>query len=264
MFRSVDRQKCQQLFTKYYAGRKFHDELYRDAIRRHLQPGQRVLDAGCGRYLKFCHELSPIAHVTGIDLEPVLETHNTAGPFGVRGDVGRLPFRSSYFDMVICRSVVEHLTSPGEVFREFFRVLKPGGNVVVITPNKYDYVSLIAAFTPYWVHRKLVSRIFQVPADDVFPTLYRANTISSIRRVLTGAGFEENELDTINHYPAYLSFSPVLYRLGICYERLTSSKYLKALRGSLLCVFRKKDTEGTQTEGRSQPAGKKLEAVEVS
>ena len=138
MFTQKDREKCERIYRKYYSGRKFHDSLYRDLIRKYLSPGNRVLDAGCGRYLRFSKELSDTAWVVGIDLDSVLETDNRSAPYGVRGDVGRLPFPSGYFDMVISRSVVEHLEDPVRVFQEFERVLKPGGRVVIITPNKYD------------------------------------------------------------------------------------------------------------------------------
>ena len=189
--------------------------------------------------MKFCKELTGIAQVVGIDLESTLETNNQSAPFGIRGDLGSLPFASKSFDMVISRSVVEHLGDPPQVFSEFFRVLRPGGRLVIITPNKYDYVSVIAALTPYSLHRALVSKIFQIPADDVFPTLYRANTLSAIDKALRSAGFEKRELRTINHYPAYLMFSPMLFHLGVWYERLTSLELFKSLRGSILCVFEK-------------------------
>jgi SAM-dependent methyltransferase len=210
MFSERDRAKCQALYAKYYAGRKFHDALYRDMIRRHLRPGSRLLDAGCGRYLRFCREFAAVADVVGIDLESTFDTDNRVPPFAIRGDVGALPFPSECFDMVISRSVVEHLADPPQVFREFYRVLRPGGRVVIITPNKYDYVSLIAAVTPYRLHRFLVSRIFRVPA--------------------------------------YLMFSPMLFRLGVLYERLTSLPMLESLRGSILCVFEK-------PAGEQRPAG---------
>jgi len=239
MFTARDRRKCEELYQQYYGGRKFHDSLYRDLIRRHLQPGSRLLDAGCGRYLRFCHEFCAVAHVVGIDLDRVFETDNQRPPFAVRGDIGALPFPSDHFDMVISRSVVEHLQDPPRVFCEFFRVLRPGGRVVVITPNKYDYVSLIAAATPYRLHRFLVSRIFQVSEDEVFPTLYRANTVSALRKAMSIAGLVERDVETINHYPAYLMFSPLLFRLGVLYERLTSTRMLRSLRGSILCVFEK-------------------------
>jgi ubiquinone/menaquinone biosynthesis C-methylase UbiE len=237
MFRARDREKCEALFQKYYRGRKFHDSLYLDLIHKHARPGQRVLDAGCGRYLTFCREFPEAGTVVGIDLDDALQTRNAKSPFGVRGDIGRLPFPSGHFDLVICRSVVEHLVSPQDVFREFNRVLRPGGKVVLITPNKYDYISLLAALTPYSFHRFIVSRIFQAPEDDVFPTLYRANTMARLRTELEAAGFRQLEMRAINHYPAYLTFSPVLFRLGVLYERVTSLEALKALRGSLLCAF---------------------------
>ncbi len=239
MFRQKDHDKCAELYEKYYSGRKFFDSLYREAIRRHLKPGQRLLDAGCGRYLTFSKELTDTAHVVGIDLESVLETDNRQPPFGVRGDLGQLPFQAGYFDIIISRSVVEHLDNPLAVFREFSRVLRPGGKVVIVTPNKYDYVSLVAALTPYSLHRSFVSRIFPVSEDDVFPTRYRANTLSALDRTMRMAGFLSRELDTVNHYPAYLMFSPVLFRIGVLYERLTSLRPFRSLRGSLLCVFEK-------------------------
>jgi SAM-dependent methyltransferase len=260
MFSERDRSKCQELYAKYYSGRKFHDTLFGDLIRRHLKPGSRLLDAGCGRYLRFCRTFAPVAQVVGIDLETTFEADNRQSPYAVRGDIGALPFSSSSFDMVISRSVVEHLEDPPLVFREFFRVLRPGGKVVIITPNKYDYVSLIAALTPYWVHRYLVSRIFLVPEHDVFPTLYRANTISAMRKALTRAGLVERELDTINHYPAYLMFSPLLFRLGVAYERLTSLRPFKSLRGSILCVFEK--SGGQLPAAEAEPAPREAIGIE--
>ncbi len=239
MFTSRDRAKCQELFKKYYGDRKFHDALYRDLIRKHLRPGSRILDAGYGRYMTFCKELSSSAVAFGADLEPTLDTDNSRAPFGVRADVGRLPYARESFDMVISRSVVEHLADPPAVFREFTRVLRPGGSVVLITPNKYDYVSLIAAATPCWVHKSLVSKIFQVPEDDVFPTLYRANTTRALTKAMQSVGLVPKEVRLINHYPAYLMFSPILFRLGVLYERLTSLEALRQLRGSILCVFEK-------------------------
>jgi SAM-dependent methyltransferase len=247
MFTSRDRVKCQELLRKYYSGRKFHDSLYRDLILKHVRAGSRILDAGCGRYMSFCKDLSGIAVTFGADLEPTLDTDNRQAPFGVRADAGRLPYAAESFDMVISRSVVEHLEDPPAVFREFHRILRPGGSVVLITPNKYDYVSLIAAATPCWLHKALVSRIFQISEDDVFPTLYRANTGRALRRAMRSAGLVEKELLMINHYPAYLMFSPLLFRLGVLYERLTSREALRQLRGSILCVFEK--------QARTQPSG---------
>jgi SAM-dependent methyltransferase len=258
MFRPKDREKCRQLFEKYYAGRKFHDALYRDLIQKHIWPGARLLDAGCGRYLKFSEEWSSVAKVVGIDLESTLATANHDSPYGVRGNLNHLPFSSDYFDLIISRHVIEHLEDPPRVFREFHRVLKPGGKVILLTPNKYDYVSLIAAFTPYGWHRALVSQIFGVSEDDVYPTLYRANTLSKIGKELRSAGLAERELHAVNHYPAYLMISPILFRLGVLYERLTALEAFRSLRGAILCVFEK---DGQQTVMRGPARQSNLASV---
>jgi SAM-dependent methyltransferase len=252
MFTERDRERCRQLFDKYYAGRKFHDALYRDLIGRYVKRGDHLLDAGCGRHLRFCRELAPTARVVGIDLERVFDTDNRNAPFAVCGNVEMLPLQSGYFDLIISRSVVEHLSDPVRTFREFSRVLRPGGHVIIITPNKYDYVSVIAALTPYRFHRFIVSRLFRIPPEDVFPTRYRANTIRALRAAIRAAGMNECELDTINHYPAYLMFSPLLFRLGVFYERLTSIAWLRALRGSILCVFQK-PSEGASGDLKRRP-----------
>lgn len=64
---------------------------------------------------------------------------------------------------------------------------------------------------------------------------------------MQSAGLIETELLMINHYPAYLMFSPLLFRLGVLYERLTSREELRQLRGSILCVFEK--------QAHTQPSG---------
>jgi ubiquinone/menaquinone biosynthesis C-methylase UbiE len=243
MFRNSDRKKCQQLFDQHYAGRKFSRGQYKDLIRQHVSPGTRLLDAGCGHYLEFSRELADTVEVVGVDLEEQLDTRNRRSPYAIRADLEHLPFPSNYFDVVISRSVVEHLTDPPRVFRELHRVLKPGGKVILSTPNKWDYISVAARLTPYSWHRALVSKMLGVSEDDVFPTLYRANTLSKLRQELRAAGLNEKTLRAVGHYPAYLMFSPVLFRIGMLYERLVSLQSFRHLRGTLLCVFEKSGAE---------------------
>jgi ubiquinone/menaquinone biosynthesis C-methylase UbiE len=239
MFRDSDRKKCQQLFDKQYAGRKFSRGQYQEPIRQHVSPGTGLLDAACGRYLEFSRDLSDTVQVVGIDLEEQLDTRNGRSPYAIRGDLEHLLFPSNYFDVVISRSVVEHLTDPPRVFREFHRVLKPGGKVILSTPKKWDYISVAARLTPYIWHRALVSKMLGVSEDDVFPKLYRANTLSKLGRELQAAGFKAQTLKAVGHYPAYLMFSPMLFRIGMLYERLVAFNSFRHLRGTLLCVFEK-------------------------
>ena len=99
-----------------------------------------------------------------------------------------------------------------------------------------DFRKCEELYDKYYSGRKFHDFRYGVPETDVFPMLDRANTL---RKAMVQAGLVERELDTINHYPAYLMFSPALFRVGVIYERLTSLRLLRSLRGSILCVFEK-------------------------
>ena len=73
---------------------------------------------------------------------------------------------------------------------------------------------------------------------EVFSKL-RAGYVALVGAAFGSAGLVQKELDTLNHYPAYLMFSPTLFRLGVLYERLTSLRIFRGLRGSIVCVFEK-------------------------
>ena len=47
----------------------------------------------------------------------------------------RLPFESSEFDLIVCALVIHHLDDRGACLREFFRILRPGGHVVISTQH---------------------------------------------------------------------------------------------------------------------------------
>jgi SAM-dependent methyltransferase len=64
----------------------------------------------------------------------------TRGPFvHVIGDAHVLPFHDEIFDGVVCRAVLEHLREPWRACSEIFRVLRPGGIVLVTVPFLYPY-----------------------------------------------------------------------------------------------------------------------------
>jgi ubiquinone/menaquinone biosynthesis C-methylase UbiE len=50
-------------------------------------------------------------------------------------DIENIPFPSNYFDKVLCSEVFEHILRPKKAIEEIFRVLKPGGILVISTPN---------------------------------------------------------------------------------------------------------------------------------
>src|SRR5439155_807663 len=73
----------------------------------------------------------------------------------VRADAESLPFRDESFDAVVATEVLEHLDEPGRMLSEARRVLRPGGQFFMTTPNAQALPYRILRFLP----DALVSRL---------------------------------------------------------------------------------------------------------
>ena len=99
----------------------------------------QMLDAGCGTggLMKRLAKLYPSWRWTGLDLETracELARERTKGVEIVEGSVTALPWGDANFDAVVSADVIYHLDDDVAALREFFRVLKPGGIVVINVP----------------------------------------------------------------------------------------------------------------------------------
>jgi ubiquinone/menaquinone biosynthesis C-methylase UbiE len=96
------------------------------------RPGERALDAACGPGIVMAALRRAGLTAVGIDL--TLAMLREAAPGGgslVQGDTGRLPFRESAFDVVVCRNSLHHVSDASAAIREMARVLRPRGRLVV-------------------------------------------------------------------------------------------------------------------------------------
>jgi SAM-dependent methyltransferase len=105
----------------------------------HIPPGSRVLDAGCGRSL--FTEIRPDwpFQIVAADVDFDLIASRKAEFADVRwlvGDALPLPFRDGSFGALFAGELVEHLADPEPALVEFRRVLKPGGTLILTTPNR--------------------------------------------------------------------------------------------------------------------------------
>lgn len=93
---------------------------------------------------------------------PALVTVNIARceNVDVVGDAHRLPYADGSVDGIECEAVLEHLESPQRAVEEFFRVLRPGGEVYAVTPFLQKYHGYPGHFSNFTVqgHRYLFER----------------------------------------------------------------------------------------------------------
>jgi SAM-dependent methyltransferase len=107
-------------------------------IRRYLPPGAKILDAGCGagEWPTFLREKG--YQVTGLDYSDELVARlRDMYPDGdwMQGSILDLPLPSESFDGIISWGVIEHdENGPQTALREFARILRPGGRMIVTVP----------------------------------------------------------------------------------------------------------------------------------
>jgi SAM-dependent methyltransferase len=155
-----------------------------------VRPGNRtrVLDVGCGAApgLRYLGERGVSA--VGVDVSAAaLAAARQILPNArlVRCDLDRgLPFVPGDFDLVLMSEVVEHVADLPLVLREVRRVLRPGGALVLTTPNLWDVRRAVAALGgPTWT-------------GDLDATHINLQTPRTLRRNLEMAGFDRIAIRT--------------------------------------------------------------------
>jgi SAM-dependent methyltransferase len=111
----------------------------------HIAAGARVLDAGCGRSLFTEIPREWPFTIVAADVDHDLLLSRKAVHPEVRWVVGEaqpLPFRAGAFDALFAGELVEHLPDPAQGVAEFRRVLRPGGILILTTPNRLRLANL--------------------------------------------------------------------------------------------------------------------------
>ena len=108
-------------------------------IRRYIPlEGARILDAGCGLglYVRRFRQLSDKAYGIDVDPDKVREASLTL-PNIDGASAESLPYAQGFFDVVLSHEVLEHVRDDLAAVREAYRVLKPGGHLVIFVPNRF-------------------------------------------------------------------------------------------------------------------------------
>jgi SAM-dependent methyltransferase len=196
-------------------------------------PGSVVVNFGCGRGQ---HDEDPVSirrnlqcfkgrvgRVIGLDVDLVGQDNPTIDEFRALNPDQRWPIDDRSANLILCDCVIEHLPDPDLLFREASRVLVSCGYICIRTTNLLSYIGLAAKFVPNRWHASVLSTV--QPArkkEDVFPTLYRCNTIRAVRRALIKYNFH-SVVYGHDAGPGYLTFSKIAYAAGVVHQRIAPS-----------------------------------------
>ncbi len=167
--------------------------------------GKDVLDLGCG--VGFFGGLARKrgGRVVGLDFSEaalgIAQTQQEGIPF-VRGDATKVPFPDASFDVVLLNDIIEHLAeAPGRrMIEEVFRVLRPGGRLVVDTDNDAFLMQKKGLRRlNEWLERGTEQRraLAEIKKTYTAPTLHiKIYTVQELRALLESVGFRIDDFDT--------------------------------------------------------------------
>lgn len=158
---------------------EIHDWFARTVEALELAGDLLDFGAGVGRLGARLQATGRFHSVTAMDL--VLYPQRAAQLAWIRADLNeRLPCRDASFDVVVASEVIEHLENPRALAREWARILRPGGVLLLSTPNNESVRSLIS----------LAVRGCHVAfADSCYPAHITALVRKDLERILQEAGF---------------------------------------------------------------------------
>lgn len=210
------------------------------ALAQHIRDESIVLDAGCSRGDPDLPAIRRARYTVGCDADMAGLRANTIARHRVFTPLESLPFRSGSFDLIVCKFVLEHVTEPVRVIREFFRVLRPGGVIAVLTPNRWSLFALVSRAVPHRLKQRIKKHLFGGHPEDTFETRYRANTPRRLRSMMTAASFTEERFEMLAGMWAFFIFNSALAKAVRTIERLQArTPGLRMFSTHMLGIWRK-------------------------
>ncbi|PJF34789.1 MAG: hypothetical protein CUN49_13855 [Candidatus Thermofonsia Clade 1 bacterium] len=231
-------RRCQALFDRRYPNFVNAGERYAQWLAAALTADATLLDIGCGRDSLAAEAIQRARRSVGIDLVADDLRHNRVVDLPILATAYQLPFRAASFDVIAAQWVVEHFPQPERAFREMARVLRPHGQVILLTTNAHNYVPLLSRLVPSAARRFALNQLLRRPAHESHPTFYRANTRRALSQLAERSGLRLVQLEYIGN-PFYMAFSVPLFRLALLYERLTDMPRWQHLKLYLLARLAK-------------------------
>jgi SAM-dependent methyltransferase len=201
-----------------------------------LRSDMIVLDLGAGRGAQFENLSSPfrmdlikikgkVAELIGADVDEAVHLNKFVDR-AVRINIGEpLPFPDGHFDLIYSDWVLEHVTHPKEFADEITRLLKPGGWFCARTPNRWGMIGLGGRLIPNSLHPAVI-KVLQSNREecDIFPTVYRLNTMKALRSYFKTTEWEHYSHIT-NSEPPFVQQSLIAMRIVLLLWRFLPRRF---------------------------------------
>lgn len=218
------------------------DDYYEAVVAKLVKEGCWWADVGCGRDIFPSN--APLARLLadrsaflfGIDPDPNIR-ENPYITEGFEGLVENCGTRYR-FDVITLRMVAEHISDPQRSVGKLAELTKPGGVVVVYTPNRFAPMSLLAALVPNQLHHRFKRLIWDAEERDTFPTEFKLNTRDALAEHFGAHGMQEVYFAYLDDCRTFSAFR-ALSLLELCVQKALRSIGARYPENCLLGVYRK-------------------------
>jgi ubiquinone/menaquinone biosynthesis C-methylase UbiE len=186
-----------------------------------------VVDLGCGTGIdcrNIRDRLKNIDRIIGIDHDPVaLEAAKDGGEDGIEyllAQAHELPVADATIDAVRCERIIQHLEFPEATMKEVYRVLKPGGRLIIV---ETDWMSMSFGTSMVAAERQMVD-------EKLFHDLRNGLASRNMGEQLANIGFQVESLD---------SYPTMVYQLKDAKYIMGFNKSIEKLerKGKLMDAF---------------------------
>jgi len=204
-------------------------DFWLENILKKIPQGHRILDAGAGelQYKKFCSHLNYVsqdfAQYNGIgnNIGIQMQTWDNS-KLDIISDITKIPEADNSFDAIMCIEVFEHIPTPIEAIKEFARLLKKGGTLIITAP----FCSL-THFAPYHFYSGFNKYFYE--------------------KHLTDFGFEVQELVPNGNFFEYLA-QEINLRIPNQFSKYSLTKKDKIVRTNFLTLLENLSNQSEKSE----------------
>ena len=216
-------------------------DLYVDEVSRRIGEKTVILDIGSGKTTPFHKALKPGITLIGADISAEELRHNPYVHRALVCDVSRsIPLPDSSVDMVVSRSVLEHIPNVESFTREAMRLLRPGGWFIHALPARFAPFAIANSLLPESVKTRLLRAVH----DDYngicgFPAVYDRCWPTGIQNVVRAVGFELKELRCEFYSSDYYNFFLPAFLVSLVYDSFTKTVGIRNLCAQMLVIAQK-------------------------
>ena len=192
-----------------------------------------VADIGGGRSCSFAERIpvEKTIKIVAVDISAdELAANATAHETRVADISQHIPFNDAEVDLVVSRTVLEHVPDVRSAVHEMARVLKPGGRTLHLLPCRYALFAIIARVLPFDLAKRVLHTLIPGSRGVVeFDVFYDRGHPRELERVFSTAGFREVEVECTWDQAAYFhAFFPA-FVIVMLYQRLAQLLRLRFL-----------------------------------